>query len=296
MTVVFAVVLSLASSFAADTSTWPSSVVVTTDWLAQHRADRNVVILHVGDRNNYAKEHIPGARLITFADISRRDSTGLPLEMLPPEQLRANLESFGISDDSHIVVYYADEWVTPATRVVFTLDWIGLGDRTRLLDGGLDAWKRAGHAVTSDVPAATKGALSPRVPKDIIVDAEWIRARAPGKGIVLIDARAPVFYDGPPHGNHRAGHIPGAVNIPFTTITNDQLRLTPLAELRTLFEKAGVRKGDLVVAYCHIGQQATGVLLAARALGHEVRLYDGSFDDWSKRTDLPVETARKGGW
>ncbi|HET9809008.1 MAG TPA: rhodanese-like domain-containing protein [Candidatus Limnocylindria bacterium] len=294
-----AVVLAVATQTgpAPDSSAWPRSMVVSAEWLESHRGDRGLVILHVGERSSYEREHIPGARYISFDDVARRkgNDTENTLEMLAPDDLRASLERFGISDDSRIVVYYADEWVSPATRVVFTLDWFGLGDRTALLDGGIDAWKRRGLALTSDVPPAVKGKLSSRSPRPIIVDAAWVRANAPGRGFALVDARAPVYYDGPRHGEHRPGHIPGAVNIPFTSLADDSLRLTSLSALRDLFRAAGVKEGDTVVAYCHIGQQATAVLFAARALGHPVRLYDGSFDDWSRRTELPVESSRKSG-
>ena len=294
----FAVVVAVATSTpAASDSAWPGSMVVSAEWLASHRDDRGLVILHVGERSSYEREHIPGARYISFEDVARRQSsdTENTLEMLPPEELRANLERFGISDDSRIVVYYADEWVSPATRVVFTLDWYGLGARTALLDGGIDAWKRRGLALTAEAPPPAKGKLSLHSPRPIIVDAAWVRGNAPGRGIALVDARAPVFYDGPKHGDHRPGHIPGAVNIPFTSLADDSLRLTSLSTLRDLFRSAGVKDGDTVVAYCHIGQQATAVLFAARALGHEVKLYDGSFDDWSRRTELPVESSKKSG-
>lgn len=295
----FAVVLAVATStnVVSASPDWPTSMVVSAEWLASHRDDRGLVILHVGDRSSYEREHIPGARYISFDDVARRKSSESEntLEMLAPEELRSSLERFGISDDSKIVVYYADEWVSPATRVIFTLDWYGLGGRTVLLDGGIDAWKRRGLALTSEVPPPTQGKLSSRASRPIIVDATWVRANAPGRGIALVDARAPVFYDGPKHGEHRPGHIPGAVNIPFTSIADDSLRLTSLDALRDLFRAAGVKDGDTIVAYCHIGQQATAVLFAARALGHEVRLYDGSFDDWSRRTELPVESSRKSG-
>lgn len=293
----FAVVLAVATAVPAESPDWPASMVVSAEWLASHREDPGLVLLHVGERDGYAREHIPGARYISFDDIARRgdDAGGNTLEMLPPDELRASLERFGISDDSRIVVYYADEWVSPATRVIFTLDWFGLGDRTTLLDGGIDAWKRRGLPLTSDVQAPVKGKLSSRTPRPILVDAAWIRANAPGKGISLIDARAPVYYDGPKHGRHRPGHIPGAVNIPFTVLADDSLRLTSLEALREQFRAAGVKDGDTVIAYCHIGQQATAVLFAARALGHQVKLYDGSFDDWSRRTELPVESSRTSG-
>ena len=86
----------------------------------------------------------------------------------------------------------------------------------------------------------------------------------------------------------RPGHIAGAKSVPFTEISDDALMLKTTDQLVALFTKAGVAPSDTVIGYCHIGQQATGMLFAARSLGHPVLLYDGSFEDWSKR-DLPVD-------
>ena len=92
------------------------------------------------------------------------------------------------------------------------------------------------------------------------------------------------------NGPQRTGHIAGAKSVPFTEITDDNLKLKSVPELNALFAKAGVKPGDTVVGYCHIGQQATGMLFAARLTGHPVLLYDGSFEDWSAHTSYPVET------
>jgi thiosulfate/3-mercaptopyruvate sulfurtransferase len=146
--------------------------------------------------------------------------------------------------------------------------------------------------VTAEVPAIRRGRLAPLRTRPIVVTAEWVRDHARDPGNRLIDARAPIFYDGPPHGDHRAGHIPGARNLPFSEVANDSLLFRRGAEMRAFFDAAGVQPGDTVVAYCHIGQQATAVLFAARTLGHPVRLYDGSFEDWSRRAELPVEGGR----
>jgi len=112
--------------------------------------------------------------------------------------------------------------------------------------------------------------------------------------VTIVDARAAIFYDGPAHGEHRAGHIPTAVNLPFNSVFGDDLRLLSSDSLTALFRKAGVRPGDTIIVYCHIGQQATAVIFAARSLGYTARLYDGSFDDWSARKELPVEGGRAG--
>jgi thiosulfate/3-mercaptopyruvate sulfurtransferase len=216
------------------------------------------------------------------------------LEMLPAETLRERLQALGISSNSRIVVYYGTDWVSPSTRIVFTLAWAGLGDRTSLLDGGMEAWKAAGQRVTAEVPPARRGRLAELHPLDLIVDAAWVRRNASAPRVALVDGRAAAFYDGVQATNRRRGHIPGARSIPFTEITDEHLKVKSAAELAALFRNAGVKPGDTVVAYCHIGQQGTAVLFAARTLGYDVKLYDGSFEDWDARTDLPVETRPAG--
>jgi thiosulfate/3-mercaptopyruvate sulfurtransferase len=281
-----------------------SSLVVSPAWLTQHINDRDLVLLHVGDATEYAKEHLPGARFVSLRSISRpgmEPPHTLHLEMLPAEALRSSLESLGISDKSRIVVYYGNDWVTPATRTVFTLDYAGLGARTVLLDGGMQAWKRNGGKVTDAVSPQANGKLSPlQLRPSLIVDADWVKANVGKPGIVVVDARAASFYDGVETGEgmtgaQRTGHIAGAKSVPFTGIADDQNVLRSQAELAALFAKAGVQPGDTVVGYCHIGQQATGTLFAARLLGYQVKLYDGSFEDWSAHTAYPVENPSQSG-
>ena len=85
----------------------------------------------------------------------------------------------------------------------------------------------------------------------------------------------------------------GAHSVPYTEITNEQLLLRSPEELAALFAKAGVKPDDTVIGYCHIGQQTTAMLFAARTLGHRVLLYDGSFEDWSRHTQFPVDNPAK---
>lgn len=272
------------------------TLVVSVAELATRLADPDLVLLHVGDRAEYEQAHIPGARHVAVSDISvsDRSATGLVLELPPADQLRQRLAALGITDRSRIVVYYGKDWISLATRVVFTLDHAGLGDRTALLDGGQPAWTRAGHPVTSELPPAREGDLSPLRVRSLVVDAEFVRAHLQTPGYAVVDARATAFYEGTQTGGpkerpHRTGHIAFARSVPFTEIADEQLMLRPVEQLRTLFTKAGVKPGDTVVAYCHIGQQASAVVFAAKRLGHPVLLYDGSFEDWSRRAELPVE-------
>jgi thiosulfate/3-mercaptopyruvate sulfurtransferase len=272
----------------------PSSLLVDIDWLSQHVNDRGLVILHVGNRQEYDAGHIPGARFITEEDVAAPHDHSNPkdmmLELPPVDALRAKVASFGISDDSRIVVYFGKNGGVPsATRIVFTLDYLGLGDRTSLLNGGLAAWQRAGKTVTAAAPPVVAGKLSARPPKSLVVDAEFVKSVRQRPNHTLVDARAAVFYQGiQPTMNNVSGHIPGAVNIPFTEITDTELRIDR-ARIEGLFRKAGVKPCDTVVAYCHVGQQATAVVFAARLLGHPVVMYDGAFQDWAVNNRGPVE-------
>jgi thiosulfate/3-mercaptopyruvate sulfurtransferase len=272
-------------------------LVVSPAWLATHLEDPDLILLHVGDPDTCRAKHLPRARCASLDDlsISAEHGKGLMLELPPAEDLRRRLEALGISSDSRIVVYFSDDWVSPATRVVLTLDAAGLGARVALLDGGMAAWMRAGHAVTRVAPPARRGTLAPLTLRPIIVDATRVVASLGKPGFAVVDARGRAYYDGTSTGGmpghmHRAGHIAGAISIPFDSGFDDRHVLRSPEELRAQFARAGVQPGDTVIGYCHIGQQATAMLFAARRLGHPVLLYDGSFEDWSLRPAYPVST------
>jgi thiosulfate/3-mercaptopyruvate sulfurtransferase len=274
-----------------------ADLTVSSAWLADHLRDPDLVLLHVGDKTEYEKTHIPGARFVSLRDISVSSEDrekGLVLEVPSADSLRTQLAALGISDNSRIIVYYGNDWVSPSTRVMFTLDVAGLGGRSALLDGGMNDWKLENRPITAEVPAPRKGQLSALKLRPLVVDAPFVQSHVNAPGYRVLDGRAAVFYDGV-EGSPRKGHIPGAKSLPFTETTDDKLHLKPAGELMVLFAKAGVTPGDTVVAYCHIGQQATAVLFAARTLGHPVLLYDGSFQDWGRRTELPVENPADGG-
>lgn len=273
----------------------PTPRLVSAAWLAEHLNDADLVLLHVGNARDYAT-HIPGARLLTLADVSVSDQseTGLNLQMLPAEQLRQKLESFGISANSRIVVYPASNAVQSSTRVVLTLDYAGLGARTSLLDGGLTGWVAASRPTTEAAPVpATPGSLEALAIQPIVVDSAFVLEHLKKPGFAIVDARAKTLYDGVQTGGsaerpHKTGHIDGAVNVPFSEMTNGSSQFKTVAELKALFDAAGVKPGETVVAYCHIGQQATATIFGARLLGHPVLLYDGSFEEWSRLPNAPV--------
>jgi thiosulfate/3-mercaptopyruvate sulfurtransferase len=273
-------------------------LVVSTAWLAQHVNDPDLVLLHVGTKATYDAGHIANARFVTLRDVMAGDPspTALTLELPPVEALRDRLAALGISDRSRIVVYQSDDQWTQSTRVMLTLDYAGLANVV-WLDGGQKAWTKANQPLSTEVPAVTAGTLSPLKTRPVVVDADFVKAHLNTPAFAIVDARLPAFYDGSRTGGrapaeHKTGHVAGALNAPFDSFISPDVQLKPADEIAAVFTKAGVKAGDTVIGYCHIGQQATAMLFAARTLGYRVVLYDGSFEDWSKR-DLPVDNPTK---
>ena len=266
------------------------SMIVSTEWLAKHLNDDSLVLLQVGEKKEFDEAHIPGAQFIQLPDISTPRGQGLTLELPPVDQLKAAFEKFGVNDRSRIVVYFGKDWVTPTARVFMTLDYLGLGDRTSILDGGLPAWRAEERAVTAEVRQVKTGSFTPHPNAKLVVDAAWVNANLSKPGIAILDARAAKFYTGEDAGQMpRGGHIPRAKSIPFSTLLNETNKFKTPDALRALFSTAGVKENDSVATYCHIGQQASLLYFVARYLGYEAHVYDGSFQDWSNRSELPVE-------
>lgn len=272
----------------------PAEMVVSVDWLRANLSDKKLVILHVGPRAEFEKEHIAGAQLVLPADLSipAADSP-LRLEMLSGEALRLKLQAIGISDDSRIVICFGADWVSPATRVYFSLDAAGLGRNTSMLDGGLNAWKAAGGAVTMKIQERQPGRITAAAKPELVATLEDLQTNLVEKRASVIDARLKEFFSGASAGTNmpRAGHIPGASSMPFTSLVEENGKFKSLGATATLFQDAGVPPGGTVLSYCHIGQQATVVYFAAKRLGLKARVYDGSWDEWSRHSELPVEPA-----
>jgi thiosulfate/3-mercaptopyruvate sulfurtransferase len=266
------------------------SMIVSTEWLAKHLNDDGLVLLHVGDKKEYDVAHLPRAQYIQMSDLSTPRGQGLTLELPPVEQLKATFEKFGVTDKSRIVVYFGKDWVTPTSRVYFTLDYLGLGERASILDGGLPAWVAEKRATTAEVTAPKPGSFTPHPNAKLVVDAAWVSGNINKPGVAILDARDNRFYTGESGGGMpRAGHIPSAKNIPFGTLVEESNKFKNPEALRALFNAAGVKSPDAVATYCHIGQQASLLYFVAKYLGYDAHLYDGSFQDWSNRSELPVE-------
>lgn len=251
--------------------------------LQKEIAAGNLLVLHVGAKADYEAGHIAGARFVTLADVS----TSSPLRLTMPDDaaLTEALKKIGMENGKRVVVYAGNDSIQSATRVWFTFEYAGLP--ARLLNGGLAAWKRAGLPTETTPAPNTPGttlAIQPR--RELIATADYIQAHLDDKSVAIVDARLEEFYTGKTNNQMpRQGHISGAKSVPFPSLLTPTKEFLPVAELAA---KLGETK--TIVTYCHIGMQATVAYFAARLVGKDVKLYDGSFEEWSTKPELPVKT------
>lgn len=285
-------VLALAvSPAAAQAPRVNAEMLVSTGQLAARLGDAGTVVLHVGrDRAGYDAGHVPGARFLPLsAIVTERD--GLPNELPGVAHLDSVFESLGVSDGSRVVLY-GDLGGLAAGRAFFTLDYLG-HRRVALLDGGLETWKAEGRVTSTDAVASPRGRLTPRPQPQRVVSADWVTARLRDPRVALIDARPPAEFTGaePGGGVTRPGHVPGAASLFWRTALVSEARpvLRDVDALRAAFAAAGARPGVTVVTYCRTGVQASHAYFVSRYLGYPTKMYDGSYIDWSARTQLPVE-------
>lgn len=269
---------------------------VSADWLRPRLEDVVVVDARWAldgsqDREGYLERHLPGA---VYVDVSRVCSgpTGRGRAPLPdPQTFAADLGQAGIGDDS-VVIAYDQGGAAGAARLVWMLRSIGV--TAAVLDGGYTTWP--GPFASGEVQPATASRTPVPWPSSAFLDADELSGLLAGDAhSFVVDARGAERFTGHSEPRDpRAGHIPGAVNVPITAHV-DGPRLRNQDELRAVYERAGAFDADHVVAYCGSGMAACENLLVLESLGIEGRLYTGSWSDWSTDPQLPAATGEAAG-
>ena len=252
-------------------------LVVSTQWLADHLSDPNLVIVYIGhDEGDYRAAHIPGSRYLAMDKFATDHMTKPGTELLPPDQLKKNLEAIGIGDDSR-VVYYAPDWDPMATRLFFTMDYLGHGNQAALLDGGLDQWVREKRPTSTEVSTGKPGSLTIHLHPEIVAKMDYMKKLVdhPDGDVVIVDAR--------PSKRYRNGHLRGSESLYWENalVSEKDALLKSPDQLRQLFAAAMVSGNKKVVSYCEVGLQASYVYMLARYLGFDAEMYDGSYSEWS---------------
>jgi len=272
-------------------------VLVSTDWLADHLADPAVRILEVDwdPSGAYELGHIPGASLI---DWKRDINDPIRRDILSGEALEALLGGLGVTAQTTLVLYGdMRNWFAAFAFWTFKI----YGDRDiRLLDGGRRKWFDEQRPVTSEVPAPTPTVYAASAPDTRLRSfLPEVREALGRSSFRLVDVRSPAEFQGeisaPPEysneGAQRAGHIPGAANIPWAQAINDDDTFKSADELHALYAAKGVTADASVITYCRIGERSSHTWFVLRyLLGYpDVRNYDGSWSEWGNSVGVPVE-------
>jgi thiosulfate/3-mercaptopyruvate sulfurtransferase len=268
--------------------------LVTTQWVAENPATIRIVEVSV-DTALYAAEHLPGAVSFSWTtqlqDPVRRD-------IISPVDFETLLGSAGITPETHVVLYGDNNnWFAAYGFWIFR--YYG-HENVSLMDGGLKKWKLENRPMTAEIPAYAPSMYRiSRINDEYRADRDLIKRRLDAHDFALVDVRSPAEYAGeiiaPPGMSEtaqRAGHIPGAINVPWSQAVGEDGAYKSADELAKLYGSRGLAaNGGEIVTYCRIGERSSHTWVVLKyILGYpNVRNYDGSWTEWGNLIGNPIK-------
>jgi thiosulfate/3-mercaptopyruvate sulfurtransferase len=248
-------------------------IIVPPTWLAERLGDPGLRVLDMRDADAYAQAHVPGAVRLDLSRLGTKDGTRDNV-LLDPEAFEELMQSLGVHD-ADTVVAYDDQWGLAAARLVWALHYYG-HPAAGVLDGGWDRWTDEGRPAADGESSPPRGGFSAVPTVELGVELTWLEERVGSGELTLVDTRTTAEYD--------RGHVPGAKSWDwFNAVPPGSWDVTrEVEELRVEWGALGVEDGKEIVVYCRSGMRAAHTWVAFKNAGFaRVRLYDGSWQEWS---------------
>lgn len=272
--------------------------LMSADWLAGHVDAPQLIVLDLRSASAFERGHVPGAIQSAFPGRWNAEADGVPSRLPDVSAIEAYLTELGITNDSTVVIVSAGIGIndlTASTWVYWVLKYVGL-DRVAILDGGWDQWFYQQLPTETGAAAPVAGGAFVATPRpEILADTDYV-ANQLGGAAFLVDARPTQQYTGasaPAGLVTRAGHIPGAINVPNSVFYDASLnRFAPVETLRQQVPAQLADPAALMIVYCSTGQASSmSWFVFHELLGYQdVRLYEASMAAWTRRDDLPMVT------
>ena len=272
--------------------------LVSSDWLVEYLHDSNLMILDCQPNvHDYIQEHIPGAVYMNEG-LLRASLNGIPAKYVPPEAIEAAIRLAGLKANVPVVVYTGTgpfkAWGDGLEQTMLAYSLARFGhDNVYVLDGGADKWKAEGKPLTKEFPPIEASDFVAQVRRELFVEYEEFTEMKDHPDVMVLDARPPALYEG--QGPWiKPGHIPGAVNLPWASLMDEQNKrlLKPGEEIQAILDNKGVGPDKTIICSCGTGREATNEFLLFKwYLGYpKVRIYEGSFTEWSCYPENPTVT------
>ena len=265
----------------------PAALLTTPDQLKAKIGDPNLCLIDTRTAEEFAEGHIPGAVHFDLFGISLIDTRPEPLKAFMWMMLHL-FELRGVTQEKEVVVYEALSGMR-AARALWFLEYFG-HPNVRLLDGGIEAWRKSDGEVTRAVSPAKAGHFKISERSEILAAVDYVRDCVGQDKVQILDTRSEAEYMGRNIRAARGGAIPGAVHLEWTQNLDAEGKFKTKAELETMYRNLGLTPDKEIVPYCQGGYRSSHSYLALRLIGYpKVRNYIGSWKEWGDREDLPIE-------